>query len=169
MIKKFEISQELAFAGYIFGANGIRPDPGKVECIQKFPMPTCATDVRSFLGIANQLAFFLPDYAHMSVQLRKLTGSGTVWQWLPEHEEEFNRLKDVLAEDLVVQPYDPELPVTILTDASRLFGLGFAMVQHMDGKTKIITCGSCALTDAQRRYATIELKCLAIKLSLIHI
>ena len=89
-----------------------------MECIQNFPRPACATDVRAFLGMANQLEFFLPDYSHMSVQVRKLTGKGVIWQWLPEHEDEFNRPKNVLAGDLVVQPYNPELDVTILTDAS---------------------------------------------------
>ena len=67
----------------------------------------------------------------------------------------------------MVQPYNPELDVTILTDASRLFGLGFAMVQYVDGRTKLITCGPCSLTDAQRRYATIELECLAIKYAIV--
>ena len=75
-MKKFEIAEELIFADYIFGAEGIKPNPEKVECILNFPQPTSATDVRSFLGMANQLAFFLPDYSHMSVQMRKLTGTG---------------------------------------------------------------------------------------------
>ena len=52
--KKFEIADQLIFAGYIFGAEGIKPDPEKVECIQNFPQPTSATDIRSFLGMANQ-------------------------------------------------------------------------------------------------------------------
>ena len=29
-MKKFEIAQELVFAGYKFGAEGIKPDPEKV-------------------------------------------------------------------------------------------------------------------------------------------
>ena len=44
--KKFQIAQRLIFAGYIFSAEGIKPDPSKVECIQNFPRPVCATDVR---------------------------------------------------------------------------------------------------------------------------
>ena len=35
-MKKFQIAEELIFAGYIFGNNGIKPDPEKVECIQNF-------------------------------------------------------------------------------------------------------------------------------------
>ena len=69
-MKKFDIAEELIFAGYIFGAEGIKPDPQKVECIKNFPQLASATDIRWFLGMANQLAFFLPDYSHMSVQMR---------------------------------------------------------------------------------------------------
>lgn len=60
------------------------------------------------------------------------------WQSLPEHEEEFSKLKNVLSGKLTVHPYDLDVPVTILTCASRLFGLGFAMVQYIAGKTKIV-------------------------------
>ena len=130
-MKKFQIAEELIFAGYIFGNNGIKPDPEKVECIQNFPRPESVTNIRSFLGMANQLAFLLLHYFHMSVQMRKLTGKGVHWQWLPEHEEEFTKLKNVLSGKLVVQPYDPDVPVTVLTDASRPFGLGSVSYTHL--------------------------------------
>ena len=91
-MKKFQITEELIFAGYVFSSNGIKPNPEKVECMQNFPRPESATDIRSLLEMANQLAFFLPDYSHMSVQMRKLTGKRVQWQWLPEHEEEFTKL-----------------------------------------------------------------------------
>ena len=74
----------------------------------------------------------------------------------------------------------------LLTDASRLNGLGFALMQkispkfpantpgndtNVDQKEKwhIIKCGSVSLTDCQRRYAACELEALSIYLSLIHI
>ena len=43
---------------------------------------------------------------------------------MPEHEDEFKKLKNVLAGKLVVQLYDLDVPITILTDASRLFDSG---------------------------------------------
>ena len=55
----------------------------------------------------------------------------------------------------------------LLTDASRLFGLGYAL-GHMEtdasGKEifKIVHCGSKGLTPTQQRYSTIELECLVI-------
>ena len=53
----------------------------------------------------------------------------------------------------------------MLTDASRLYGIGFALIQKsQDGNNiSLIQCGSCSLSETQQRYATVELECLAIK------
>ncbi|KAG1649619.1 Equilibrative nucleoside transporter 4 [Nymphon striatum] len=52
----------------------------------------------------------------------------------------------------------------LLTDASRLHGLGFCLIQHdKENNIRLISCGSCSLTPTQSRYATIELECLAIQ------
>ena len=56
----------------------------------------------------------------------------------------------------------PNLPVTVLTDASRLFGLGYAMGHFIGGQFKLVTCGSKSLTPTQQRYSTIELECLVV-------
>ena len=55
----------------------------------------------------------------------------------------------------------------LLTDASRLHGLGYALGYLEDnGSDKsvfnIVHCGSKGLTSTQQRYSTIELECLAI-------
>ena len=55
----------------------------------------------------------------------------------------------------------------LLIDASRLFGLGFALGHVEYDKDdrpifKIVQCGSKGLTPIQQRYSTIELVCLAI-------
>ena len=52
----------------------------------------------------------------------------------------------------------------LLTEASRLNGLGYALLQKEDGnKLRLITCGSCSLNETQNGYATIELECQAIQ------
>ena len=58
--------------------------------------------------------------------------------------------------------FDPNLPVTILMDASRLHGLGYAMGHFVDGRFRVVACGSKSLTPTQQRYATIELECLGV-------
>jgi len=162
--KKFQVGTKIKFAGYVVSDKGILPDPEKTAAIADFPTPTDLTSLRSFLGLANQLGNFLPDLAHASGNLRQLLKKGVAFNWLPEHQEEFENLKKVLTSSLVVKPFDPQLKTELLTDASRLKGLGFALVQRQaDGQIHLVECGSRSLIPAESRYATIELECLAIQ------
>ena len=71
-------------------------------------------------------------------------------------------VKKLLTSAMVVTHFDPKLPVTVLTDASRLLGLGYAMGHFINGQFKLVTCGSKSLTPTQQRYSTIELECVAV-------
>ena len=59
---------------------------------------------------------------------------------------EFDKLKTILSSNLVVRHFDHTKPVYLLTDVSRLFGLGYAL-GHIEtdstGKEifKIVHCG----------------------------
>ena len=44
---------EINVFGHIVSANGIRPDPKKIDAITQAPHPKCAFEVRSFLGLTN--------------------------------------------------------------------------------------------------------------------
>lgn len=160
--KKVKIGQELKFAGFIVGTSGIKPNPEKVEALSKYIPPTDLTSLRSFLGLANQLGFFIPDLSHSTVQMRSLLKKDTPFLWLAEHQIEFEKAKSILTSDLLVQPFDPALVTELLTDASRI-GLGYMLLQRdAENKPRIIKCGSFSLTPAQHNYAVIELECLAI-------
>ena len=85
--KKFVIGDELPFAGYIVSSKGISPNQERVSAIKDFPTPVDTTGIKSFMGLANQLSFFIPDFAHQTRGMRALLGKNTVFQWLPEHQE----------------------------------------------------------------------------------
>ena len=92
--------------------------------------------------------------------------------WTPSQDEEFKRSKDVLLSTKMVQPFNPTWTTVVLKDASRLNGIGFALVQYdparKDTKKQLslLQCGSSSLTSAQGNYATIKLECLAIQYAL---
>ena len=161
--RKLSIGQTVKFAGHIVNQEGVRPDPDLVKALTNFPTPKDRTALRRFLGMANQLGSFVPDLAHMSNNLRPLTSTTKAFLWLDDHEREFQRMKGILASDMVVKFFDCDLPTELLTDASRNHGLGFALIQKDNGRICLITCGSRSLTSAETRYATIELECLAIQ------
>ena len=59
---------------------------------------------------------------------------------------------------------DRDIPTILLTDASRLYGIGYCLVQQREDKSlSLVYCGSCSLTPTQQRYAAIKLECLAIQ------
>ena len=63
---KFEFAQsELKFVGYIVGTEGIKADPDKLDAIAKFPRPENITELRSFMGLANQLGSFCEDLSEV--------------------------------------------------------------------------------------------------------
>ena len=62
----------------------------------------------------------------------------------------------------MLQPFDLHVKTVVLTDASRLYGIGFALVQVYKYKLALIQCGSASLSPTQSRYSTVELDCLAI-------
>ena len=162
---KMQVGREVKFAGYLVTQGGVRPDPEKVESIRNFPQPTDVTSLRAYLGLANQLGSFIPDLSQSMVKMRTLLKKNTVFQWTPEIDQEFKRSKDILTSPAVVKPFDPGLKTGLLTDASRLNGLGYLLLQwprEQPERTQIVQCGSFALTPAQRNYSTIELEFLAI-------
>ena len=99
----------------------------------------------------------------MTRRMRELLKKDVAYVWVQELEEDFNRVKTAMTEQLSVHPFDPKLPLELLTDASKLFGLGFMLLQRKEGESvRIIQCGSFSLTAAQKNYAVIELEMLAI-------
>ena len=167
--KKLMIGNKVDFAGFVISTDGVTPDPKKLEAITNFPAPQDVSSLRSFLGLANQLGHFVPDLAHMTEPLRNLLKKDVAYTWLPDHEEAFNKIKTLLTTKPVVKFFDTSLRTEVLTDASRLKGIGYALIQRdPSDQIRLIQCGSRSLTPTESRYATIELECLGIQYALQH-
>ena len=93
VMKKILLGNELPFAGLIVGAKGVSPDTERTRALSEFPRPKDVTGVRSFLGLAHQLSGFVPDFTHMTVAFRGLTGKSAAFIWLDDHEKEFEKVK----------------------------------------------------------------------------
>ena len=166
--KKMQHGFSVKFGGFMIGTgteNGvmITPDPGLMRAIRDFKEPTCVTELKSFLGMLQQLSHWNPDLSQHVVKMRTLLMKGVDWGFTDEMREEFTVAKMNLTGDQVLSPFDPELETMLITDAARLHGLGFMLVQkNMKGGYNIIRCGSCSLTPTQRNYSTVELEALGV-------
>ena len=100
----------MEFAGFILSEQGILPDPAKTEAIRKFPTPTNLSELRSFLGLANQFSSYIPDLAIATNPLRELLKKKNAFLWTYHHTEALEQAKKILSSHhLIVKPFNPAL------------------------------------------------------------
>ena len=86
---------KIVFLGHVIDANGISPDPNKMEAIKKMKSPTSIRELWRLMDIINPLNKFLPTYlAHLSQPLRKLLKGNNMWLWTDQHKDAMQKLKD---------------------------------------------------------------------------
>ncbi|XP_063962569.1 uncharacterized protein K02A2.6-like [Lytechinus pictus] len=149
--------KEVSYIGHTISAEGLKPDPKKVEAVLKMPNPTDVAGVQRFIGFVNYLSKFLPGLSDLCEPLRKLTQKDVTWWWAEVHDRAVTEIKKLVTAEPVLQYYDPSKELTLQADASDT-GLGAALMQ--EGRP--VAFASRALTDTETRYAQIEKELLAV-------
>ena len=128
---KLQIGQSVVFAGYEISLDGVSPEPKKTDAISKFPIPSNVSELRSFLGLFNQLGIFVPDLEHATQELCALLKKNVAFLWLKEHQVAFEKVKQIRLAALLTRPFDSSLETHLLTDASRIKCLGYYLLQFL--------------------------------------
>ena len=63
---------EVHYVGHVLSADGVKPDPKKVEAIIAMPTPTNRDDLQRFLGVVTYLSKFIPVMSQKSAPLCQL-------------------------------------------------------------------------------------------------
>ena len=153
----------LEFFGHVFSKGGMSADPKKIDAIIKLDPPTDVSSVRSFLGMTNFCARYLPNYATLSEPLRRLTRKGEPWHWTSEQELALSKIRQALVAKQVMSYFDINKDTEILVDAGPL-GLGAVLVQHEPSSDRkyVVAYASRALTQTEQRYSQTEREALAV-------
>lgn len=159
---KWEFTQaHVTFAGFILSTEGYCVDKSITDAVSSFPTPANRTDLRAFLGLANQLSSSTATLANLLAHLRPLLSTKNEFKRSPDLDQAFNTTKQALTSAPTVSFFDPDKPTRLCTDASRQ-GLGFVLQQKKGDNWALIQAGSRFLSDAESRYAIIELELLAM-------
>lgn len=156
----------LPFLGHIISAEGIEPDPGKVEAIRQVPSPKNTNELRRFLGLMGYYRRFIRDMSSIARPLELLLRKSQPWTWTDVHQEAFEKLKAALVDGTILLRPDYTRPFVIHTDASNV-GLGAVLTQqlHGDGEQPL-QFASRSLSPAEANYHAREKECLAVKWAL---
>ena len=153
---------QLTFMGYLLSRKGIGPTESHVEAVVQAKEPTNAEEVRSFLGLVNFSARFIPNLASITEPLRELTRKGVPFKWGAEQKVAFETLKSNLGRAETLAYFDRNAEVTkLITDASPV-GLGAVLTQVQEGQERVIAYASRALTGVERRYSQTEREALGL-------
>jgi hypothetical protein len=136
-IEKIEVASQLVYVGMLIRCQKdeppvISPYPKNVEALQAIPIPKNKKELRQFLGLANALAKYHPEHQRRAAPLyAAIKAFNTPDFWMDQHTAAFEDTKKYLCDpENVLFPFDPELPVCLFTDASRVYRPGFSAILY---------------------------------------
>ena len=152
----------LWFYGFYFSDKGLKPDPEKVEAIKFAKPPESVKELRSFLGLANYCARFLPNFSTIAAPLRALTVKNVEFEWTDIQQMAFEKIKGEIAKDCTMAYYNPQQKTVVTVDASPV-GLG-GILSNVDekGNVRNVAFASRSLTPVEQRYSQVEREALAV-------
>ena len=117
--------------------------------------PQNAAEVKSFLGLVQYCAKFLPDFAQAAEPIRKLTRKNRPFEWGKAQQQSFKKLKDLLTKAETLAYFKNVCETRIIADAGST-GIGGVLRQLQGGSWRAISYPSRNLTDIERRYSQTE-------------
>ena len=156
------------YLGHRVDAKGVHTSPKKVEAIVNAPQPKNLSELRSFLGILNYYAKFIPNLSSLLHPMHELLRAEHSWHWSKDCDRAFQKAKESLSQAPVLIHYDPELPLVLAADASP-YGIG-AVISHQlpDGLERPVAFASRTLMKSEQNYAQVEKEALALIFGVKH-
>ena len=158
-------AESLTFLGHIISADGVKPDPTKVNAITNMPIPSCKPELQRFLGMINYVAKFVPNLSQITAPLRLLLKNDVQFIMQKPQLDAISLLKHIITTSPCLKFFDPNLPTRLKPDASSE-GLGALLEQNHGSEHKEmwypIAYASRALQPFEQRYAQIEKEVLSV-------
>ena len=146
--------------GCILSTKGICPLPLKIQAIQKMHPPTTPKQVCAFRGLVGYYRKFIKDFAKIAMPLTLLTRQ-VKFEWIPEHQEAFMKLKDLIIQAPILHYPNPSKRCIVYTDASD-DACGSQLTEEHNGTEFPIAFLSDTFLETQRKWSTTEQEAYAV-------
>ncbi|KAL8612943.1 hypothetical protein ACOMHN_001026 [Nucella lapillus] len=154
---------EVEFLGHSVGCGQMTTQEDKERKIRDAEPPKTKKELRAFLGLVGYYRRFVPHFSDIALPLTQKTRGKQPQKilWSDECQEAFDKLKQALVSHPVLILPDHGQQFVLRTDASGQ-GLGAVLLQEREGILQPVSYASKKLSDAEKRYHTIEQECLAV-------
>ena len=172
--EKFKFARdEVEFAGFEVTTEGFRPASHVINGIRNFPTPQSVTDVKSWFGLVQHVAFTFSETSVMD-PFRELLSKKRPFFWDSVLDDAFQKSKEeiVRLSKAGVRAFDLNRHTCLATDWCKE-GLGFSLMQKHckcsgiadpncgKGHWKLVYAGSKRTNESQMKYSPTEGECLA--------
>lgn len=155
------LEESVEYLGHIICADGIRPNPRKVDAISKAPSPKNVSELKSYLGLLNFYGRFIPNLSTNLNPLYKLLNKNDDFAWSANEELVFQNSKSFLLKNDLLVHYDPNKVIVVACDASP-YGIGAVLSHLVDGEERPVMFVSSTLSPAEKNYSQLHREALAI-------
>ena len=150
----------MVYYGLTFSKEGVSPDPCKVQAIEESPRN--AAELNSFLCTVRYSSRFMEASKYQKAVCRLGELLKGKFEWMQEHTEAFEQLKNMLSSDTVQAYFDPQAEHELHVDGCPM-GVAATLTQRKLGEQvwQVVQYASLSLTDTEKRYSQIKLEALA--------
>ena len=159
----------LQFLGHHVSAEGLKPSKSNVVAIVNYERPQSNTQLRTFLGMVQFYARFVPHLAELLDPLYALTQSDCPARivWTSESNACFQKVRDSLANSTVLVHPSDSARIELVTDASEI-AMGGVLNQVTTEGCRPLAFWSKALSPHERKWSCFERELFACYSAIKH-
>ena len=152
----------LNYLGYNVSTNGISISEEKIKIIKTYPRPINQLKLKAYLGFTNYFKKLIPSYSLITSAFQNLLKQEAKFVWNDLHQKAFELLQSKLLNAPVLEHYNPDLPLHVITDASHS-AIAYIIVQPGENNVEhMIFAGGRFLNSTEKRRSIADLESLAI-------
>jgi hypothetical protein len=156
--------------GHLVSYEGRKPEPKRVEIIERWGPCKDLHDVNAFLGTVGTFRMFIKGYAEIVEPINRLKRKGVAFEWGEEQEVAQARVKEMIRNSPALKPikHDSPNPVILAVDTSYI-AVGYFIYQHGDdGKLYYSRFDSITLNEREAHFSQPKRELYGLKLALQH-
>ena len=149
--------------GFLVSKKGIEVDPAKAKAIIDMPPPKNLKELRSLQGRMQSIRRFISNLAMRCEPFNHLLRKGVKFEWGPECQQSFDRIKKYLLNPPILKPPELGKPLLLYISVNQVACGGF-LAQYKEGSLieHAIYYVSKTFIDYEKKYSHIEKTCLAL-------